>query len=334
MSFQKIVLVYYFVFFNCFFLNGAENLPKDPVCFLQLLSPDKAELLQTLQQHANEIAEDFRKKGYLYKVWHNNKDTKSLHFSFNGHEYNLQDTMRLFHGILDGVESPILLSNIFASLYVNNTDHDAHFKNDFYNLHSTLNSFKIICLVIDENEFTSMIMSESLFIDKICIYDAISYLSYIGCVIDLISWIEKIEPEPFSCVNKKIIIDLLNKISADIDAAFNTYIVSERAIVAHVASSLLKNEADYNEAQETIRYLNSLIGKTEIDQQNFLKEYEEHMKISRTSKSEVELSEISQNFIQVRRLMPDFLKVNKSLKLRISKLRINCPTFSLSSECP
>ena len=295
-----------------------ERVPSSP-----LLASNRASVVPALHNHMKKIAEDFKTKGNLFKLWQKDKNATLLLFFVQDRGYNVHETMKLLREILDEVDAPMLLSNSFECTYICD---DTPFARDdlYYSIFYALDDCLDICLSIEDvDEFTSIVASRSLLVDKICIYDAMSYLKFVGCKIDLVSWMEKVGQKRISHDNLQVIINLLNKASSDCDLALNVYFVSERATLANVASSLLKNKTEIKEARSTIRFLNLLIGECRTTQQK--------LPLSETGEKQAEEAcgsglanqptEISNRLINIRSSdIPDFIETNRLLKLRISKL--------------
>ena len=226
------VAICIFFCFSCF-QYGTENLnlSEEPICFLKIFPADKAELIQALEKHMRRIAVDFKQEGRLYEAWQNDNNSDSLRFFFNGHEYNLRDAIKLVREIAEEVEFPVLLSNTFE-LYMNP---DAPLvRNDLYHclLHTLVFCIDICIAIEDTSEFIAMVMAYDLVTGQICIYDFVSCYWYTASKRWLVERLGKVEPKRFSRVEGQLIIVLLNKISTDTDMAFNTYLVSERAVLA------------------------------------------------------------------------------------------------------
>jgi len=266
MLFKRVIVICTFVFaFSCL-LGCPNNLPisdedlvEDVVQFSRLLSQENTELVLALHKYVTDIVGDFKERGCLYNAWKNNNDSKFVRFSFGGSEYNLRDAMKLFRETLGELESPILLSNFFE-FYLNNDSQFAR-NTQYSKLREILNSFTAISIIIENaDEFIAMITLHTLIADRVCVYDSISYFRYIACKVELVDWLEQVYEKTFLHAKNQLIIDLLNMTCVDIDIALNTYLISERTILANVVTSLLKNEEEHKEAKETIRYIDSLIG--------------------------------------------------------------------------
>ena len=307
-------------------LNGAEVSPSSATDFSRILPLEKTELIEALNKHLRKVATDFKERGLLYEAWQKDKDSKALKFFFDGSEYGLHETMNLFLDTLNCVDSPIFTSNSFDCIYV---DKNIPFiRGDiYYKLFYTLSDCEDIYLTVEDmDEFIFVVTSHSAMADKISIYDTMSYLKHMASKNDLVIGLEKVKQKKLSLENYQAIINLLDKTSADYDVAFNSYLFSERAILANVASStLVKDRTEFEEAKKTICYIDSLIAKKGQSQDTIYDENGD--KSVRAKKQEIELSEIDPDHVVLytfisRRVsdIPDFLEIYKRNQLRADKL--------------
>ena len=75
----------------------------------------------------------------------------------------------------------------------------------------------------------------------------------------MLDCLEKIDPNAFSSEDIHSIIEILNSITLELDSALSAYLISTRAEVAIVANLSGVDAEGFEEAKETIRYLNSYI---------------------------------------------------------------------------
>ena len=240
-------------------------LPQISDRFPELVTTDATELFQsTLQSHLWMIAEDFQKKGKLYESWLNDKDAASLYFSWKERDYNLEETIELVCVTIQKIESPIFVSNYVMPKYIDPNSPCFTGKLTFPVLFTLTYCAEINTSIGDEDGAVSIIKLRDSFSDQICVYDFISYMYYYGAKDGTASLLEQVALGQFSHVNVRLIIDILRKNSADIDKALDVYLFSERAIIANVASSILTNKDEYEEAKKTIRYLDAIIEKRNL----------------------------------------------------------------------
>jgi len=209
-----------------------------------------------------QINRDFQENGELYETRKMDDDSTSLHFSLNGSEYSLPAILEFVHETLKETlreeEYPVLASD-HIKLYVNSESRipDKEVLFSFSSL--TRNCIEISIILRRENEFVSMLEVWSSLNERICVYDFISYHRYFASELGLIDCIEKINPGQLSRDNAQRIIDVLRKTLINIDTAMETYLFSERSVVANVAASFLTSIEEINEAKKTIRYLDVII---------------------------------------------------------------------------
>ena len=301
-------------------------LPQISDHFLGFVTPDAIELFNTtLESHLRMIDNDFQKKENLYELWQNDKDAVSLHFSWKECDYNLKETIELVCNTLQKIENPLFISNFFASMYIN--PDLPFYRNDLtFHVFFTLGYCVSININIGgEYESVSIIKLWNSLSDKICAYDFMSYSRYCAIKDHMVHYIEKIEPEQFLSTNLQQIIDILREVSANLDTALDFYLFSERAIVANVASSILTNKEEYEEAKKTIRYLDAIIKK-----RIFLKKQEMYTEeewwlgpdIPQTEPSEIEdnANTLLANLIATRLYVPGSIMSNERYKARIEAL--------------